>query len=364
MNSTRSNVNKIKRLVDVTKRIIEDCALENGGIVAANSTKPYFPPNAKNYFYIWPRDAAYTCLAANILGMKDISKNFFRWCLIHAEGFKTKGLFYEKYYPNGLKALFNFQPDQTGTILYAVHNYCILHPSETKDPEIHELITLAANGICNTWNGKHFTEITNDLWEERLCFPELDENFTYTLASCIKGLRCANEIIPTLKWLQTSREMKNRLDKHFEGFFVRSYGKLTDKRIDASILGLVYPFEIYDADDPKIVTSINEIEKQLVFEGGVHRYEHDDYDGWMQNGKQMNKGAGAWPLLNFWMSIYYSLKKEEKNAKKYYYWVLSRLKDNHYIPEQIFSNTHQVSVSPLLWSHTMFFLATKFLDLF
>jgi GH15 family glucan-1,4-alpha-glucosidase len=64
------------------------------------------------------------------------------------------------------------------------------------------------------------------------------------------------------------------------------------------------------------------------------------------------------------MSIYYSLKKEEKNAKKYYYWVLSRLKDNHYIPEQIFSNTHQVSVSPLLWSHTMFFLATKFLDLF
>ena len=153
MKTDQDNINKIKRLVIVTRKIIDDCSLENGGIVASDSTNQNFPANAKNYFYVWPRDAAFTCLAANIMGLKNIQKNFFRWCLTRAEGFKSKGLFYEKYYPNGLKALFNFQPDQTGTVLYAVYDYCKLYPEEAQNPEIQELITLATDGICNSWNG-------------------------------------------------------------------------------------------------------------------------------------------------------------------------------------------------------------------
>jgi GH15 family glucan-1,4-alpha-glucosidase len=363
MKKTQENTEKIRRMVQVTQELIKDCAMGNGGIVAANSTKSYFPANAKNYFYVWPRDAAYTCLAADIMGMIELQKNFFKWCLTFAEGFRKNGLFYEKYYPNGLKALMNFQPDQTGAVLNAACNYYKHHHSEVTDPEINELITLAANGICRVWNGIHFTEVANDLWEERLCFPDLEENFTYSLASCIKGLRCANEIIPTANWFTTAEEMKKRLDNHFDGFYVRSYGKLPDKRIDASIIGLIYPFEIYDVNDPKIVASVKEIENRLVFNGGVHRYEHDEYDGWMYEGKHMKKGAGAWPLLNFWLSIYYALKNDEEKAKEYYFWVLDKIKDSFYIPEQIFDNDLQVSVSPLLWSHIMFFLATKHLKL-
>jgi len=356
-------IEKINKLVRSTIKIIEDCTLENGGIVAANSTKGYFPVNAKNYYYIWPRDAAFTCIAADLIGMQDLQKNFFRWCLGNAEDFKNKGLFYEKYYPNGLKASLNLQPDQTGVVLFAVYNYCRSHPQEANNPEIEELLRLAANGICSIWNGRHFTEITNDLWEERFCYPVLEENFTYSLASCIKGLICANEIIPTEKWLKTAEEMKIRIKEHFDSFFVRSYGKLSDKRIDASVLGLVYPFEIYEANDPLIIASVNEIEKQLVFDGGLHRYSNDEYDGWMQNGKHMNKGSGAWPLLNFWLTIYYTIRKDEDKAARYYYWVIDKLKDNSYIPEQIFDNNLQVSVSPLLWSHVMFYIATKHLNL-
>ncbi len=363
MDKKRESQADIRRLIQVTRQIIQDCTLENGGIVAANSTKQYYPATAKNYFYIWPRDAAYTCIAANILGMRDIPRHFFSWCLTHAEGFKTKGLFYEKYYPNGLKALFNFQPDQTGTVLLAAYDYLKHYPAESDDPEILELITLAANGICSSWNGRHFTEIANDLWEERFCYPELEENFTYSLAACIKGLRCANEIIPSDKWTKAAEEMKNRLDRHIDGYFVRSFGTLTDKRIDASVTGLVYPFDIYQADNPGIVATINEIEKRLAPDGGVHRYEHDEYDGWISNGRQMNKNAGAWPVLNFWLSVYYSLKHDRERAQKYYYWVLTRLNNSMHIPEQIFDNELQVSVSPLLWSHTMFILASEQLGL-
>jgi glucoamylase len=327
MNITSGSRLNIGNLLKVSREIIDDCTLENGGIVASNSTKGYFPDSAKNYLYIWPRDAAYTCLAANYLEIMDLQKFFFRWCLTRAEGFRKNGLFYEKYYPNGLKALMNFQPDQTGIVLLAVSDYLKKFPSEINDHEITELVTIAANGICSVWNGSCFTEVSNDLWEEKYCIPELEENFSYSLASCIKGLRCANEIIPTPTWLKVADEMKNRLDEHFEGYFIRSYGKMKDKRIDASIIGLVYPFEIYKADDPRIIASIKEIEKRLLANGGVHRYENDEYDGWIYDGKQMNKGAGAWPILNFWMSIYYSLKGDKLKAEEYFDWVIERMKE-------------------------------------
>jgi len=49
--------------------------------------------------------------------------------------------------------------------------------------------------------------------------------------------------------METADEMRRRLENHYEGFFFRSFGKLSDKRIDASVLGLIYPFEIYPPDD-------------------------------------------------------------------------------------------------------------------
>lgn len=41
---------KINQLIETSKKIILDCCLENGAIVAANSTKPYYSEEAKNYF--------------------------------------------------------------------------------------------------------------------------------------------------------------------------------------------------------------------------------------------------------------------------------------------------------------------------
>ena len=350
---------KIMELIAVTEDIIRDCSLENGGIVAANSTKNKYPIDAKNYFYVWPRDASFNCIASDVLGVENVQENFFNWCLKRAEGFKENGLFYEKYYPNGLKALTNFQPDQTGTVLFAVwHHY---KEDITGASKFHDLIEIAGNGICKAWKKDHFTLVTNDLWEERLCFPDLNENFSYSLAACIKGLKCANELIPNKKWIKTADEMKKRLDKHFMNYFVRSFGKISDRRIDASTIGLVYPFEVYDANDQRIVTTIKEIEKKLLINGGLHRYEYDEYDGWMFEMMHRKKGAGAWPLLNFWMTIYYSIKGYKDIAEKYYYWVLEKIKDGDCIPEQIFENEIQVSVSPLLWSHSMFVLASKYL---
>jgi glucoamylase len=351
---------RIEYMIERSREIIQDSELENGAIVAANATKNYYPPQAKHYFYVWPRDASYICVAADLVGIEDLQENFFNWCLKRAEGFEETGLFFEKYYVNGLKALGRFQPDQTGTLLFAVwHHY---REDLEKARQFEHLITNAADGLCDTWDRTHFTIVANDLWEERLAFPDLNENFTYSLAACIRGLECATEIIPTKKWSAVAQQMREQLEKHFvEGLFVRSYGQLIDKRLDASLLGLVYPFQIYEPKDPRIIATLAEIEKRLVINGGLYRYEHDDYDGWMHEGLQRNKGAGAWPLLNFWMAIYYSLKGDRTTAERYYTWVLDRVDETGHIPEQIFENNIQISVCPLVWSHAMFLIASNVL---
>ncbi|MDF0589771.1 glycoside hydrolase family 15 protein [Candidatus Methanocrinis natronophilus] len=351
---------QIKNLLDISAEVIADGCLENGAIVAANAFKDYYPMEAKNYFYVWPRDCSYVSIASDILGLQNIQENIFNWCLKRAESFYDTGLFFGKYYVNGLKAHNGFQPDQTGSVLFALwHHY----QDNLEDAmEFEDLIKKGAEGLARSWNGKCFDLVATDLWEERLAFPDLAENFTYSLAACIRGLECASEMIPkeSEKWREVAEEMRSRLDKHFiDGHFVRSYGKLIDRRIDASVLGLVYPFAICEPNDPRITSTVEEIERCLVVDGGVHRYEHDEYDGWMFEGMHRKKGAGAWPILNFWLSIYWAQRGDATRARKYFDWVFER--SGRHLPEQIFDNDIQVSVSPLLWSHAMFVIASSFL---
>jgi len=94
--------------------------------------------------------------------------------------------------------------------------------------------------------------------------------------------------------------MSKSIENHYRGCFIRSYGKLSDKRIDASMLGLVYPADLFKASDKRMTATVKEIENRLVIKGGVHRYEDDEYDGWMRESIHRRKGAGAWPILNLW----------------------------------------------------------------
>jgi len=347
---------KIIELLKTSKEVIKDCLLSNGAIIAANSTKKYFPKEAKYYKFVWPRDAMYTCIAANMLGLK-IQEKFFKWCM-QAEGWKRTGLFYEKYYINGKKALHHFQPDQTGSVLIAIYDYYKNNKKECK--KFEELITKSANGLCKVWNKDHFKLVTQDLWEERLCFPDLEDNFTYSLAICAKGLECANKLVPNKIWEKTSNEMKKVLLKNFKNNFYRSFGKINDERIDAALLGLVWPSELIPAKDKRMKKTIEIIEAIIVKNFGVYRYENDEYDGWMYKKKiHYKKGAGYWPLLNFWMVIYYRECGNNNKALKYYNKVLNDMKGKKYIPEQFFNNKIQVSVSPLCWSHSMFVIASK-----
>lgn len=388
----------IKKLLHASKKVIEDSSLENGAILAANSDKSIYPSTVQDYGYVWVRDASYICISADLLGLRDIPKNFFHWCLNRAEGFKSSGLFLNAYHVNGSIAgtLINpeeitpprktadkyihishhgtqFQPDQNGSLLIAI-NHHIKHFKIDKPSEFKQLIETTANGLSNSWKDGKFILPHFDLWEER-CIPAAQKRYhTYSLAMCTAGLRAATKLLGRRRnWLRTEKEMSDILNELYssnEKTIPATYskGKIAklrqirkdDYRPDTSLLGLIYPAGILEPSDIKMQNTVDEIIKtNTIHNGGLLRYPRDIYCGGVKNGQVTLTGAGAWPLLNFWMSIYFHLRNDKKNSEKFFNWPLSRI--NTCIAEQIFQNKNKPSICPLTWSHAMFIITAKYM---
>lgn len=352
---------KINKILQVSRQILQDVSLRNGAIVAANTDHDYYPRTAGNYRYVWPRDAAYVCVAADYLNLQ-IQEPYFKWLESRPEDFKKEGLLFQNYSTNGRKHHGQFQPDQMGSSLWAIWHHFKDNLSDAK--KFESLIKRLADGICNEWTGSYFFKNTCDLWEERhrATSTKIENNFTYSLAACAGGLEKALKIFPNNNnWEKTSKEMREKIEQSYikkDGYFPRNFGKINDPNMDASLLGLVWPYEILDAADEKIANTIQRMEEKIVIEGGVHRYEMDYYDG---EGTSQ-EGAGAWPLLNFWMSIYWKLAGNRKKSEQYFDWVVEKTDKTGLISEQIFQDFRKNSgITPLAWSHAMFVIAYYFL---
>lgn len=345
---------KIKQLIKTSKNVILDCSLENGAIIAANTDKEYYPKNVNNYRYIWPRDVAFTLYAAYLLGIKDIQKKFIFWLLNRAENFSDTGIIYQRYATNGIRDTEfggQYQPDQAGALLWS-----LLATNKKLNIKTKKVVKLLAEGLCENWDKRHFKISTHDLWEERQTFPKLKDNFSYTLSSCSFGLLNAYKRFNKRKWLKVSNDMKSSLENFKGSYYCRLWGKLPDTRIDASVLGLIWPFQAIKINN-KHLKSLELIKNKLLTPQGVKRYEHDEYDSRIENLVHWKKGASGWPLITFWYIIALSRTNQKIEAKKLFNEYVENFKN--FIPEQIFDNNLQVSVSPLCWSHSMFIIASK-----
>ncbi|GEM_PF-388631 len=360
---------KIRRLTERSKEIFRDCLLPNNCLVAAPSHMPYYPAFSKSYLYCWAgRDLGYNVTGALYLGI-DVFEEVLNWIWERSEGYKDlpdkekEGLLFRNYYPNGRIKGTEFQPDQTGTLLWAIYEY---QKNNKLSPVAEKMIKKSTEGLANAWNKDHFSEIVEDLWEERTAHPRFKTNLTYTLAACLKGLKSSTEVLPSEKAKIVAEEMESLIEKAYDreaGYFLRRFGGSVpgDKNIDASMLGLVWPFGIIDPSDKRMVSTVKTIEEKIVDKRGVYRYQFDEYEGEKERGDiHYKQGAGAWPLITFWMSIVQSKMGDKKKAEDYFWKVVDQVGDDFLIPEQFFSKEDtRVGVKPLLWSHMMFVHAAK-----
>jgi len=351
------NVEKIQTILETSKKVFKECSLKSGAIVASNIHDPDYPKDVKNYYYVWPRDASFICVACDLIGLKRIPEKFFEWCWNEAERFKEKGIFYMRYYPDGRMYGRQFQPDQLGSLLWAIEHHSKYHGII----KLNSLIEKTADGICSSWIGSCFRR-SFDIWEERVASQRKNEKHTYSLAMCIKGLEVAMKLIGKKEqWLKSKEQMEKELKKSYEkklGYFVRTFnGRRANETLDSSMLGLVWPSEFVQADDRRMISTVNTIiQKNSIDENGIIRYKGDKYIGKLKRGN-----AGAWPILNFWLSIYFSNLGKRKKALKHFDWVIERVEKK--LPEQI-KDSKPFSIIPLAWSHAMFVISGRFLELF
>lgn len=360
---------KLQKLLKKSRTVFQDSLLPNGCLIAAPAHMPYYPTNALSYLYAWPgRDLGFNTTAALDLNI-DVFDSVLKWIWQRAEGYRSgihgnpPGLIYQDYHPNGRIHFGALQPDQTGTLLWAIATYAKKH---TLSPLMVKMVKLSSDALIAIWHTNHFRTPIEDLWEERIAHHRFKTNITYTLAAVVGGLESCFAITKNKRALKTAEQMKrlilqNAYDKT-RGYFLRRFGPtINDTNLDASMLGLVWPFNIVSPKHTKMRHTLTAIEKILTDELGVYRYQFDDYEGELESGHIFYKQkAGAWPLLTFWLAIVLHKASQKTKAKKYFWQTIKLVDRSLFIPEQFFpKKDKRIGVKPLLWSHMMMVHAAK-----
>jgi oligosaccharide amylase len=348
---------ELKEHIDVCKRSLLTTLLlcdYEGGIIASPSLHP-------DYRYVWCRDAGYMAVALDLCGQHEISEKFFEWCKATQN---DDGSWVQNYYVEGHPKLTAIQMDQIGTVIWAL----LVHHRITGDMEF-----LKRNWDMIKRAGDCLSKVANQLIP---CYDIWEENFglfAYTLGAIYGGLKSGYLIGKELDkekeiqhWKESMDFLKNEVVDRFylkdEGRFAKSLNPI-DKTIDTSILGLSFPYNLVPVDDPRMISTANQIEKSFNYKtGGIGRYPGDIYFG-----------GNPWIITTLWLYMYYKnlvneLSRKEKISKStienynkkcqnLLKWALKH-QFNGMFPEQVHKDLGvPVSAIPLGWSHAMVIMA-------
>jgi GH15 family glucan-1,4-alpha-glucosidase len=110
----------------------------------------------------------------------------------------------------------------------------------------------------------------------------------------------------------------------------------------------VWYFGILPPDDPKVVRTMEAIERELKRPtGGIARYLHDNYYGYMN----------SWIICTLWLSQWHSAVGNLNRALELLDWCASHIHPAGLMSEQIDDQGKPLSVLPLAWSHSAYVLA-------
>jgi GH15 family glucan-1,4-alpha-glucosidase len=311
---------------------------KTGAVLAAATTSlPETIGEVRNwdYRFCWIRDASMVIKVVSKLGHKNIAKRYLKFIidLIPDKDEKLQimyGINKEKKlteitldhlsgYKNsspvrvGNAAYKQKQNDIYGILMDVIHQQFI---NFSMDIENTEEIWTITKGIVWVVN-KHWKEADKGIWE----FRAEDRHFTFSKVLCwvaidkaIKVAELLNKKGKITKWKLIESEIKedimsNAWNNEVKAF-TQSYGS-TD--LDASVL-LMEPYGFIDAKDPKYVSTVNAIERELSNDGLLYRYKNQDDFG---------LPSSSFTICTFWfINSLYKIGEEQK-AKKLFDKLLS-----------------------------------------
>lgn len=402
------------KVVDLFKRslLVARTQIDNGGAILAANDSDVMQFSRDTYSYMWPRDGALVANALEMAGFSDLARWFYTFC---KDAITPDGYFYHKYNPDGSPAsswhpwvlkgsrVLPIQEDETALVVWALwQHYYRYRDIEFVRPLWVDLVQRAADFLVKYRDPRTGLPLPSyDLWEERWGIH------TFTVATVFAALKAARnfavcfgdrtkaEIYNTAaeqiregaaKYLYSHRlnrfvrrlvprdnprppdapdyaeQQTLRLEPRVEDLFE------VDEVIDSSLWG-IFKFHLFEADDPRVESTMRAVEEQLWVKtevGGLARYENDYYHRISADTAAVP--GNPWFICTLWLADYFIARAktlaELKMALPIFEWTASHALESGVLAEQVNPYTNEpLSVSPLTWSHaTVVSLVIKYLE--
>ena len=387
-----------ERIFEIYKRSILLFPLltnqETGGIIASPEIDEDFT-RCGRYAYCWPRDAVFVTKAMDIVKMEKETEKFYK---VFCKKTQSKnGMWEQRFFTDGkLAPCWGYQVDETASVVYGVYEHYKVTKSEKFlkdnlhmcekaidflkkyikdwigvegiDEEKRDVVKDEIEEDTMKRTGKeHKYHVSYDLWE--MC----ESVHLYSLASIYAAFDAILNIYRVLgknvsefennrlkeeKVQKNEREIekiqrgiKDYINENLYDEQKKSYVRNPeDKKMDISILGAVYPFNVFKSKENKVKNTVESINLHLrTYTGGYQRFEGDHY---------MN--GNPWPIANLWMTLYYLETGEKKKAKETFDFVVKTAGKHYFLGEQVDNSTLKPNwVIGLGWSHAMFLIVLE-----
>jgi len=327
--------------------------MDMNGSVVASSDSQIKQFGADLYTYCWPRDAAWACIALDRARHGHLSNEIFNF---FTKTITRRGYFLHKYTPAGdfgstWHPVPMIQIDETGLPLCAVyHNWLTSRNVWVTSRYFGSLVSPAANYLAGSLDPKTgLPRSSFDLWEERKGVH------TYSACTVYGGLSGSSKLAGALgnddefeRWTEAANRVKSGILEHLYddqlGRFKRS---LDDTALDSSLFAVWY-FGILPPEDERVVRTMKAIEEDLQRpSGGIARYLHDTYQGYMN----------SWIICTLWLAQWHIAMGNLDRASELISWCADHAHPTGLMPEQVADDGTFRSVLPLMWSHAAFILA-------
>jgi len=179
---------------------------------------------------------------------------------------------------------------------------------------------------------------------------------TYSACTVYAGLSGASKLSRSLGgdydnakgWKDAADRIKESiLERLYDDKLKRFRRSLDDPTLDSSVFAVWY-FGILSPEDPKVVRTMEAIERELKRpSGGIARYLHDSYYGYMN----------SWIICTLWLSQWHSAVGNLNRALELLDWCAAHAHPSGLMSEQVDDKGKPLSVLPLAWSHSAYVLA-------